>query len=136
MIVFDLKCGDGHVFEAWFRDGAAYEAQASAGEIVCPACGDTAIAKAPMAPNVARGAPTPEEERKGEALGILRAVREHVEKTFDNVGERFPEEARKIHFGEVDKRNIYGQATCEEARALTEDGVEFGSLPWVPRHHS
>lgn len=57
MIVFDLKCGDGHVFEAWFRDGAAYEAQASAGEIVCPACGDTAVAKAPMAPNVARGAP-------------------------------------------------------------------------------
>ncbi len=136
MIVFDLKCGDGHVFEAWFRDGAAYEAQASAGEIVCPACGDTAIAKAPMAPNVARGAPSPEAERKGEAMRIFRAVREHVEKTFDNVGERFPEEARKIHFGEVDKRNIYGQATCEEARALTEDGVEFGSLPWVPRHHS
>ncbi len=136
MIVFDLKCGDGHVFEAWFRDGAAYEAQASAGEIVCPACGDTAIAKAPMAPNVARGAPSPEAEGKGEAMRVLRAVREHVEKTFDNVGERFPEEARKIHFGEVDKRNIYGQATCEEARALTEDGVEFGSLPWVPRHHS
>ena len=136
MIVFDLKCGDGHVFEAWFRDGAAYEAQASGGEIVCPACGDTAIAKAPMAPNVARGAPSPEAERKEQAPGILRAVREHVEKTFDNVGERFPEEARKIHFGEVDKRNIYGQATGEEARALTEDGVEFGPLPWVPRHHS
>ena len=136
MIVFDLKCGDGHVFEAWFRDGAAYEAQASAGEIVCPACGDTAVAKAPMAPNVAHGVPSPEAEGKGEAMRVLRAVREHVEKTFDNVGERFPEEARKIHFGEVDKRNIYGQATCEEARALTEDGVEFGSLPWVPRHHS
>ncbi len=136
MIVFDLKCGDGHVFEAWFRDGAAYEAQASAGEIVCPACGDTAIAKAPMAPNVARGAPAPEAASKGEAMGILRAVREHVEKTFDKVGERVPEEARKIHFGEVAKRNIYGQATGEEARKLTEDGVEFGPLPWVPRHHS
>lgn len=136
MIVFDIRCADGHVFEAWFRDGEAYEAQAAAGDVVCPVCGGTSVAKAPMAPNLARGAAPPEAERAGQAMRYLHAVREHVEKTFDHVGERFPEEARKIHYGEADKRNIYGEATPDEARELNEDGIEFGTLPWVQRHHS
>ncbi len=136
MIVFDLICGDGHRFETWFRDGDAYEAQAAAGEIVCPACGDTAVAKAPMAPNLARGAAPRETGGPAQVMRSLRALREHVEKSFDNVGERFPEEARKIHYGEVEKRNIYGQASADEASELREEGVEFGSLPWAPRHDS
>ena len=139
MIVFDLICGDGHRFETWFRDGDAYEAQAAAGEIVCPACGDTTVAKAPMAPSLARGAApraTGETGGPAEMMRSLRALREHVEKSFDNVGERFPEEARKIHYGEVEKRNIYGQASADEASELREEGVEFGALPWVPRHDS
>ncbi len=133
MIVFDLKCADGHVFEAWFRDGETFDAQAAAGEVACPVCGDTAVAKAPMAPNVARKARAREAEQTARKL---RALREHVEKTCEHVGERFPEEARKIHHGEVDKRGIYGEASLDEARALTEEGIEFGWLPFGPSHDS
>ncbi len=89
-----------------------------------------------MAPNLARGAARREAEQPAETTRSLRALREHVENTFDNVGERFPEEARKIHYGEVEKRNIYGQASAEEARELHDEGVEFGSLPWAPRRDS
>lgn len=140
MIVFDLKCAHGHVFEAWFRDSAAYDAQARAGEVVCPVCGDVRIAKAPMAPQVARRsgeeAPAREAAPKpaAEAMRRLRALREHIEKTFDNVGDRFPEEARKIHYGEAERRDIYGEATLDEARALDEEGIAFGILPRLPRH--
>ena len=136
MIVFDLKCAADHVFEAWFRDGDAYEAQVAGGEVVCPVCGDTSIAKAPMAPSLARRAHARESERPAQMMRYFRAVCDHVEKTFDDVGERFPEEARKIHYGETDKRSIYGQATTDEASELREEGIEFGYLPWVPRHHS
>jgi len=147
MIVFDLKCAHDHVFEAWFRDGATYDAQAAAGEVVCPVCGDRHIAKAPMAPKVARGgggdeASVPASDRPpagapppvAQAMRALRAFREHVEKTFDNVGARFPEEARKIHYGEAERRGIYGEATTDEARALEDEGVPFGVLPRPPRH--
>ncbi len=151
MIVFDLKCAAAHVFEVWFRDSAAYEAQTEAGEIACPICGDTAIDKAPMAPNLARrgesdragevkgDTPAPRQgdvEKAGRVMRYLRAARDHVEANFDNVGERFPEEARKIHHGEVDKRDIYGQATDEEASELKDEGIEIGQLPWLPRHDS
>ena len=140
MIVFDLRCGDGHCFEAWFRDGGAYEAQAVAGEIVCPACGDTAVAKAPMAPNLApnlsRGPARSESADRAKVMRGLDALRDNIEKNFDDVGERFPEEARKIHYGEVDQRNIYGQASAEEACELHDEGVEFGALPWMPRRDS
>ncbi len=145
MIVFDLKCAHDHVFEAWFRDSAAYEAQAEAGEVVCPICGDRRIAKAPMAPKIARGGNGDEQAVPdripdnvpppvARAMRELRAFREHVEKTFDNVGDRFPEEARKIHYGEAERRGIYGEATIDEARALKEEGVPFGILPRLPRH--
>ncbi len=133
MILFDLKCADGHVFEAWFRDGETFDAQAAAGGVACPVCGDIGVAKAPMAPNVARKAPMREAEQSADKL---RALREHVEKTCEHVGERFPEEARKIHYGERDKRNIYGEASLDEARALHDEGIEFGWLPFGPRHDS
>jgi hypothetical protein len=136
MIVFDLICGEDHRFEAWFRDGKAYEAQAAAREIVCPMCGDTAVAKAPMTPNLARGAAPRESVDPAKVMRGLEALRDEVEKNFDNVGERFPEEARKIHYGEVEQRNIYGEASAEEARELREEGVEFGSLPWLRRRDS
>ena len=151
MIVFDLKCARDHVFEAWFRDGAAYDAQSAAGEVVCPACGDRHVAKAPMAPKVARGggdeggeasasalasdrSPTETPSPVAQAMRELRAFREHVEKTFDNVGDRFPEEARKIHYGEAERRGIYGEATVDEARALKDEEIPFGLLPRPPRH--
>lgn len=160
MIVFDLKCAQEHVFEAWFADSEACESQISGDEVECPMCGARKVEKAPMAPNIpagtgrgrgrstgsavaktanaaaamAPGAPTP--EQMGEAIKTLRKMREVVEQNFDNVGESFPEEARKIHHGEVDKRNIYGDASKEEAKELREEGIEISQMPWVPRHDS
>ncbi len=132
MIVFDLNCGDGHRFEAWFHDGDAYDVQAAAGEIACPTCGDTTVAKAPMAPNLARGAARGETEEPARVMRGLAALRDQVENNFDDVGERFPEEARKIHYGEVERRNIHGRADLDDARALDEEGIEFGILPPLP----
>ena len=137
MVVYDLKCAKAHVFEAWFRDSAAFDDQAKAGKVVCPDCGSKKVARAPMAPNVAsRKEPSSTEQKQmaAQAMQMLRDLRDHVEKNADNVGEKFAEEARKIHYGEVGARNIYGQTTPEEAEALEEEGVEFGTLPWLPRH--
>ena len=147
MIVFDLKCGKDHVFEAYFADSATYERQVKAGEIACPLCGDETITKAPMAPNIAvankaRGKPAPAAppQRKppppemARAIGTLRRMRSYIEQNFDHVGERFPEEARKIHYGEVEQRSIYGDATKEEVSDLADEGIEVGEVPWVPRH--
>ena len=149
MIVFDLKCGKDHVFEAYFADSATYEQQAEAGEIACPYCGDVKVAKAPMAPNIAvnnkaRGEPETAPEKvparkptppeMARAIGTLRRMRTYIEQNFDHVGERFSEEARKIHYGEVERRNIYGDATKEEVGELADEGIEVGEVPWVPRH--
>ena len=149
MIVFDLKCGKDHVFEGYFADSATYEQQAEAGEIACPYCGDVKIAKAPMAPNIAvnnkaRGEPEPALEKVParkptppemvRAIGTLRRMRSYIEQNFDHVGERFPEEARKIHYGEGERRSIYGDATKEEVGELADEGIEVGEVPWVPRH--
>lgn len=136
MIVFDLKCPDDHVFEAWFRDGKTYDVQAAAGEIVCPICGGTKIDKALMAPNLTRRSSDRDAELAAKTMTQLRALRDHVEKNCDNVGERFPEEARKIHYGETEKRSIYGESSLDEARDLHEEGIEFGILPPLPRHDS
>lgn len=137
MIVYDLKCKKGHVFEAWFPSSAAYDRQAAADEVVCPICGSRKVSKAPMAPNLA---PSVGKARAGaadqaaEAMRELRQLRENVEKNCDYVGDRFAEEARKIHYREADPRNIYGETTTEQAKELKEEGVEFGVIPWVPRH--
>ena len=138
MIVFDLKCGDDHEFEAWFRDNATYEKQRKKGQVPCPICGDTKVVKAPMAPNIAT--------RKGDAasgaaqdavkaaatMHMLRKLRGEVEKSSDYVGTQFAEEARKIHYGETAKRNIHGSANLEDARALDDEGIEFAILPPLP----
>ena len=149
MIVFDLKCGKDHVFEAYFADSATYEQQAEAGEIACPYCGDVKVSKAPMAPNIAvnnkaRGEPEPAAEKvparkptppeMAHAVGTLRRMRSYIEQNFDHVGESFPEEARKIHYGEAERRSIYGDATKEEVGELADEGIEIGEIPWVPRH--
>lgn len=165
MIVFNLRCGGDHVFEAWFKDGATYDRQSAAGEVVCPACGDTKIEKAPMAPRLGKGvgkgkdtggesrrsegtsegasegvsgdSGTSESTEKAELAGKLREamteLRSHVEKNCDYVGPSFAEEARKIHYGETEKRNIYGETSNEEAKSLKDEGVEFGRIPWLPR---
>jgi len=135
MIVFDLKCSKNHVFEAWFRDSKAYERQAKAGVLSCAVCGDSRIAKAPMAPNVAtrKGTEMTDAQKLAAARRLMAAMREHVTQNFEHVGERFAEEARKIHYGEVEQKGIYGQATPDEAKALDEEGIEFGVLPFPIR---
>ncbi len=148
MIVFDIQCGNGHVFEGWFADSRAFDDQVESGDLACPICGDLRVEKALMAPNVGvagrtRGADAPgketrplalakQKEHAGRALAMMRAVREHVEQNFENVGPKFADEARKIHYGDVEKRSIYGAATHAEARELREEGIEFGELPVMP----
>jgi len=129
MILYTLRCGADHEFEAWFRDGATYDAQAGACEIACPQCGDTEIEKAPMAPRLARtrSEPSPTQLRR-----LLQQVRRHVETNCDNVGDKFADEARKIHKGEAPPRGIYGDATEEEHRSLSDEGIEVHRIPWVP----
>lgn len=140
MIVFELKCGAGHRFEAWFKDGAAYEAQATAGTIACPVCGDTGVSKAPMAPRIGKGSAVEKAERSRELLAEakkkLAELRTEVENNFDYVGDRFAEEARRIHYGEIDARAIYGETTDGEAAELIEEGVGFQRIPWIPRSDS
>lgn len=136
MIVFDLACSNAHVFEAWFSDSAGFEAQRAAGDVVCPACGDTKVEKSLMAPSVpAKGQATAKDVETAQAatdvIQTLYQMRQQVEDNCDNVGENFAEEARKIHYGETEKRNIYGKATREEAEELVEEDIEFGVLPWI-----
>lgn len=137
MIKFSLQCERDHAFEGWFRNNDDFDTQSKRGFVECPHCGSTKIAKALMAPAVstarkknqiavAMGA----EQRA--VLDQLREMSKKVRETSENVGSRFAEEARKIHFGETEARGIYGEASPEEARALVEDGVEFAPLPIFP----
>ena len=132
MILFDLKCAEDHVFEAWFRDSETYDAQAASGEIACPLCGDSHIAKALMAPNVARSVENVGLGQAAQMMRQLRAMHEEITRNSDDVGEKFPEEARKIHYGETAKRNIHGRANLEDTRMLDDEGIEFGILPPLP----
>jgi hypothetical protein len=133
MILFDLRCKDGHAFEAWFRDGAAYEDRAAAGDLACPVCGSAEVSKALMAPAL-NSRPKIEAAHAAEAMRLWRRVQNHIEKNFDHVGPRFAEEARKIHHGEAEKRSIYGEATKAEAKELRDEGIDVNQIPWLPRH--
>lgn len=144
MIRYDLVCSAGHEFDSWFRDADAFDKAAAAKALACPVCGDHSIAKALMAPAVSTArkrearaevpsipvaAPDP---RQLALRDMLKKVREHVEANADYVGDRFAEEARKIHYEEVEPRGIYGEASPDEARALVEEGIEFHALPVLP----
>lgn len=129
MILYTLRCEAEHQFEAWFRDGAAYDAQAAAGEIACPECGNTEVAKAPMAPRVARPRAEPS---AAQVRRMLQQVRQHVESNCDYVGDKFAEEARAMHEGKSERRGIYGEASDAEHRELAEEGIEVHRIPWVP----
>ncbi|HEY6980874.1 DUF1178 family protein [Reyranella sp.] len=157
MILYRLRCSKGHEFESWFKDSKTYERQEKKSLIGCAVCGDAKVARALMSPRIGKGgekvevetpavtAPPPSptaEQQKMAALArhmpkelrqALLKVRAEVEKTCEHVGDKFAEEARKIHYGEGDKRGIYGETTDEEAAALAEEGIEFGRLPWIPR---
>lgn len=131
MILFELKCDRDHSFEAWFRNGETCETQIASGEVACPHCGSPQVVKAPMAPRLVKTRGHHAEEAALKMRAVLTELRQHVEKTCDYVGERFPEEARKIHYGESDARPIYGEATPEESKALKDEGVEVRTIPWI-----
>ncbi|MDE2462687.1 MAG: DUF1178 family protein [Alphaproteobacteria bacterium] len=134
MIVYSLACAQGHGFEGWFRDSAAYELQAQDGKLVCPVCNSRQVHKAPMAPAVAgtreKPAPSaPSADSLHQMRQYLTGLRKYIETHAENVGRDFPEEARKIHYGEVEERPIYGEASLGEARELIEEGISVAPLP-------
>lgn len=141
MIHYTLVCAEGHEFDGWFRGSAGYEDQARAGILACPECGSNEVSKGIMAPNiakrseepsVARGQPSERRVTYAQMRRFVEEMRAHVEKNCDYVGERFPEEARRIHYEEAEHRNIYGEATIEEARELSEEGIGVFPLPLPP----
>jgi len=151
MIHYQLRCSADHQFDGWFRDSAAFDAQAQRGLVSCPACGDTTVNRALMAPKIGKGRavvdpsgapdkPVPDSlpEKTGIAMpdhvrAALQRLRADVERNCDYVGPGFAEEARRIHRGEGDKRGIYGESTPEQAEALADEGIEVARIPWVPR---
>jgi len=136
MISFNLICKNDHEFEGWFRNSADFDRQAKKRLIACPDCDNTEVSKSLMAPVV--GAKDAVRATRAEKVAqarnlkkMLGKVREYVETNFDDVGDAFPEEARKIYYGEADERPIYGNATDEDAKELAKEGVPVGKLPWV-----
>lgn len=141
MIQYSLHCAKGHSYDAWFKNAAAFDEQQARGIVACAVCGETDVSKAPMAPAVAR---TDGEKTSLSSVSpdlakfreLLRAYRQKVTSEADYVGDRFAEEARKIHFDEVEQRGIYGEATRDEVVALAEEGIEFMPLPDLPDEHN
>jgi len=153
VIRYNLVCDKRHAFESWFPGSAAYERQEKRKLIECPLCGSTKVERAIMAPSIARkdkstsisvpvesetpapaaNAPvamiSPQEK---EFRAKLKELREHLTANADNVGKKFPEEARKMHYGEIEHRSIYGEASPKDAKELHEEGIEFHPLPVLP----
>jgi hypothetical protein len=161
MIRYTLSCDRGHDFESWFSNSAAYDKQAKRGLVNCPVCGSAKVEKAIMAPRLSRAdaadprpptpipappvqpAPMPPIPSGKSAVAImsprerelrqkLKELHDHVTRNANYVGAKFPEEARKMHYGEVEHRSIYGEASPDDAKALHEEGIEFHPLPILP----
>jgi hypothetical protein len=167
MIRYALNCDQGHTFESWFQNSAAYDKQAKRSLVTCPVCGSAKIEKAIMAPRLANAdavapeppalpapqapvpisamlpaAMPPAPPAKAQAAMMLpperelrqklKELRDHITKNASYVGPRFPEEARKIHYGETERRSIYGEASSDEAKELHDEGIEFHPLPILP----
>ena len=138
MIRYDLVCQAEHEFDSWFRDSAAFDAQSEAGEVICPACGSTKVAKRLMTPGVPaksnrKQVPPAITDAKSKAVReAMRKLRKHVEETSDYVGADFPDEARRIYYKETEERGIYGEASLEDAKSLHEEGIEILPLPPAP----
>jgi len=127
MIAYQLRCRNGHAFEGWFKDSAAFDAQAADGKLTCPSCNSTKVEKAVMAPAIAGKAREQAAER-----ATLRALRQKMLADAEHVGGAFPEEARKIHYGEAEARHIYGEASSADVEALLDEGVPVAPVPPDP----
>jgi len=155
MIRYALVCDRKHEFEIWFNNSADYDKQSKRKLVACPVCDSTKVDKAIMAPSIAsprkRGksspapevaaAPAPQPEtapvamlspQETEFRAKLKELRDHLTKNADNVGKKFPEEARKMHYGDIEHRSIYGEASTDEAKKMLEEGIEFHPLPVLP----
>lgn len=159
MIRYALVCDRKHTFESWFQSSAAYDKQAKRGLVTCPACGSAKVEKAIMAPALGSAAKKGKKIRVPERVAAepavpaipagaepvailspqeqeirskLKELRDHLTQNADNVGKKFPEEARKMHYGEIEHRSIYGEASLDDAKALHEEGIEFHPLPTLP----
>jgi hypothetical protein len=153
MIRYVLLCEHRHSFETWFADSAAYEKQAKRKLVTCPNCGSSKVEKAIMAPNL--GGSGKRRKKSAEAQLVetpaaatapvamlspqerelrqkLREIRDHLTHNAENVGRKFPEEARKMHYGEIEHRSIYGEASPKDAKDLADEGIEFHPLPILP----
>jgi hypothetical protein len=158
MIHYKLNCANGHEFESWFKDSAAFDQQAKLGFLECPICGDGSVSRALMAPALVKpravapaqiAAPPPATDTPAPApaapaamttapipaqvRAALQRLRAEVEKHCDYVGPAFPDMARRIHRGEIEQRGIYGEATPDQAETLAEEGIQIARIPWVPR---
>ncbi len=134
MIRYQLICARHHEFEGWFRNSAAFDDQAERGLVTCPSCGSNKVTKALMSPGIARGGASGTDP--GEFVEALREARADLLTASENVGDKFAEEARKIHREEVEPRSIYGSATADEASSLRDEGVDFYPLPVLPEDHN
>ena len=145
MIRYSLICGSGHEFESWFSSSKACDSQMKRNLVACPICDSTKVQKAIMAPSLITSKQKSDRKAEGErqpaALisdkdrelrAAMKSLREHVQQNAEHVGEKFPELAREMHYGETEKRSIYGDAKPEEVRALLEEGVEVQPLPILP----
>ncbi|HWK95213.1 MAG TPA: DUF1178 family protein [Pseudolabrys sp.] len=150
MIKYALACDKGHTFETWFADSAAYDKQAKRGLVTCPVCNSAKVEKAIMAPRLSgtrkrakaqdvEAMPVPDKApvavmspMEMELRSKLKELREHIVKNADNVGEKFPEEARKMHYGETEHRSIFGVASLDDAKELAEEGIDVLPIPVLP----
>jgi hypothetical protein len=152
MIRYNLRCERAHAFESWFQSSSAYESQEKRKLVNCPVCGSAKVERAIMAPQIVskKGRDVPVQApvattevtapastplmmaQERELRAKLKELRDHIVKNADNVGESFPNEARKMHYGDIEHRPIYGEASPEEARSLIEEGVEVSPLPVLP----
>lgn len=133
MIAFDLQCENGHTFEGWFQDNAAYTKQKQGGLIACPVCNDTSVSKIPSTFAIKSAHPSrilPKDPSELANLG--RRIVNYVERNFDDVGCDFAKEALKIHYGAAEPRNIRGFSTSNEEKTLKEEGVQFFKIPIPP----
>ena len=132
MIKYSLRCSEGHNFEAWFSSSKAYEDQVQDSLVLCPLCDSREIKKNIMSPNIGKKGNKSNINNDVKKIEVMmNKVRKHVEKNYEYVGEKFPEEARAMHYEEKESKDIYGESSIEEAKELIEEGIDIHPIPGI-----